>query len=96
MMDNDMRRKYGINLETFHELLVSQDNRCAICHTKFLSTKNADVPKSLWINIDHSHETGKVRGLLCTKCNLGLGSFSDNEKLLYSAANYLSLSKSKT
>ena len=76
-MDAYYRRTYGISLEIFNEMSKKQDYRCAICGaaTKLL--------------VDHNHETGKVRGLLCNNCNTGLGVFRDSIGILNSAANYI-------
>lgn len=60
-------------------LLRKQKNRCAICRKKFLKTPH----------IDHNHESGENRGLLCDDCNLGLGRFKDSVKTLKSAIKYL-------
>lgn len=54
---------YGITLEAYTEMLVSQFGRCAIC---------GDGPTRQNLNVDHCHETGKVRGLLCDPCNTAL------------------------
>ena len=62
-------------------LCVAQGNRCAICATAF-SAITAPC-------LDHCHESGRVRGALCEKCNLGLGLFGDSPERLVSAANYL-------
>lgn len=61
--DVELKRRYGINQEYFDRLLTIQDNKCAICDNIF--TKIA--------RIDHCHSTGKVRGLLCDRCNVHLG-----------------------
>lgn len=55
--------RYGVDVAKFNELLSIQDNSCAICKTVFTKTPH----------IDHCHTTGKVRGLLCSPCNTGLG-----------------------
>lgn len=72
------RRKYGLTLEDFDKLLAAQKGLCKICQQPM---KPAAV--------DHCHSTGRVRGLLCRKCNVGLGMFRDNPSLLRSAARYL-------
>lgn len=77
--DNQLSRKYGLNQEDLDDLINQQENRCAICGDEFQETPN----------IDHCHETGKVRGLLCRTCNVGLGHFKDNLELLQSAIRYL-------
>lgn len=64
-------------------MLARQDGRCAICRTTF--------PGGRWghFHVDHEHETGAVRGLLCTVCNIGLGYFDDSADRLAQAAAYL-------
>lgn len=80
--DNNKRlaRKYGVTEEAFGILWDSQMGRCAICQTTF----DEDRP-----HVDHDHETGEVRGLLCSLCNPGLGFFRDDPVMLESAAAYL-------
>lgn len=73
-------KKYGISYDDYLVMNKSQNGLCLIC-------KNKQVGKSL--AVDHCHETGNVRGLLCTKCNLGLGYFNDDINLLSSAIDYL-------
>jgi hypothetical protein len=75
--------KYGLTQEEYLELLKSQNFECAICETK--------EPKGRHNNwhIDHDHETGLVRSLLCWLCNSGLGKFKDSEELLFKAAEYV-------
>ncbi|WP_073837444.1 endonuclease VII domain-containing protein [Micromonospora sp. CB01531] len=72
------QRKYGISTEQFEEMLVGQSGLCSIC-------REAMKPPC----IDHDHDTGKARQLLCSNCNAGLGQFRDNPKLLDRAASYL-------
>ena len=76
---NSRIRKYGISPETYYEMLKNQGNECAICKGK--STRRA-------MNIDHDHKTGKVRGLLCDRCNLRLG-FIEDENFSEKALQYL-------
>jgi hypothetical protein len=76
------RRRYGIELEDYEALLEQQEGRCAICARFPLP----DVP----LNLDHDHATGKPRGLLCRRCNTGLGMFDDDTAALYAAIRYLS------
>ena len=80
--DQIMRQKYGISRREFDELLEFQGGGCAICG------KPLDV-MSRRMNIDHDHETGTVRGLLCTGCNTGLGHLGDNVEGLERALYYL-------
>ena len=80
-----LKRK-GLNPEDHAEYIQKHDGRCDIC---------GGDPDGRWkrLNIDHCHETGKFRGLLCQKCNRGLGLFSDDERLLAKAASYVKGSK---
>jgi len=69
-------------------MLEAQNHSCAIC--KALITLPDGKKSNRDAQIDHCHETGEIRGLLCPPCNKGLGHFRDNPKLLLSAAAYLS------
>lgn len=73
-------RKYGLTPETHQELLDSQGNSCALCRTPFDAAKP---------HIDHCHETGAVRGILCPGCNTGLGLLGDTPESLQRAAEYV-------
>jgi hypothetical protein len=77
-------KKYGLTLEQHETLLQRQDGVCAICHNSF----------GRYIHIDHDLSTGKIRGLLCHGCNVGLGHFKDRPDLLRSAALYLEIDRS--
>ena len=72
-----LKRKYGLTLEEFDELLASQGGGCAIC-----GRPDAD-------NVDHDHDTGRVRGILCFKCNVAVGQMDDDGDRLIAAAAYL-------
>lgn len=77
----DMRCKYGITIENKISMFANQHCKCAICGTVFRSVKEA--------NIDHHHDTGEIRWLLCFHCNSGLGMFNENPGLLRKAADML-------
>lgn len=83
MKNFDLIKLYGITLDQFNQIKQEQGNRCKICNT--------DEPKGRHncFHVDHCHSTGKVRGLLCNKCNVGLGSFKDDPEILKIAAEYL-------
>jgi len=74
---------YGLSWTDYQALLAYQDNVCAICRTD-QPGRNHDN----W-SIDHDHETGKIRGLLCHACNVGIGYFGDDPARLRAAAAYL-------
>ena len=78
-----LKNTYGITPEQYDAMLPAQNNSCAICRAK----KPGGRTKMFFI--DHCHTTGKVRGLLCMRCNTGLGLFLDNTKFLSSAISYL-------
>lgn len=78
-------RNYGLTLERFDEMRLEQNHRCFICHTHE-TEERLEV-----LNVDHDHETGEVRKLLCSLCNKGLGLFKDSPALLENAASYLRL-----
>lgn len=80
--ERDIKRLYGITPERLAEIYTLQNGKCAICRTSEL-----ELTKRL--HIDHNHETGNVRGLLCAKCNSGLGMFQDSIKILLNAVEYL-------
>lgn len=80
-----MKKRYGIDWERYNELLEKQDHKCAICG----SSDSQSERTSGKLFIDHCHSTGKVRGLLCSKCNHALGQFNDQEDLLLKAVEYL-------
>lgn len=79
---NHLMREYGISLDDYNKLLVIQQDKCAICGThKSLHDKG--------LCVDHCHVTGKVRGLLCLKCNRGIGFLKDDSELCLKAHHYL-------
>ncbi len=77
-----MRRWYGLTPEQIQALLTAQDNRCGLCGSRDWGIRGPSV--------DHDHATGIVRGMLCHRCNTGLGLFRDDEDLLEKAKLYLS------
>jgi hypothetical protein len=79
-----IKRTYGIDAETYYEMLAKQDHKCAICGTE----GNNSINKTKMF-IDHCHDSGEVRGLLCSKCNMALGNFNDDIDTLKNAINYL-------
>lgn len=73
-----LAQNYGLTPEDFRRMLTECDNKCQVC----------GEPGRL--NVDHCHETHRVRGILCVRCNTGIGSFRDEPELLIKAAAYLS------
>lgn len=79
-------KEHGLTVEEYDKMLKVQNGACKICKQKELYS-TSDTPPVL--AIDHDHKTGKVRGLLCSQCNQGLGKFRDNPDLLEAAIAYL-------
>lgn len=78
----NLQRRFKITLEEYNNLLSKQNECCAICHKHQSEFK-------IKLAVDHDHNNGKVRGLLCSNCNNGLGRFKDNKDLLSEAIKYL-------
>lgn len=76
-----LKSVYGITLKQYEELAAAQGGRCAICHDEKFGRRGVRR-----FAVDHDHKTGKVRGLLCGRCNVGLGLFDTEEKLLAAVA----------
>lgn len=72
-------QRYGIGVGQYRELVLAQEGRCALCAQ----------PLGARHEVDHCHSTGRVRGILCTGCNTGLGRFGDDPDRLREAARYL-------
>lgn len=81
-LDSYYKRQYKLTFEERLTLIKAQDYKCAICGTTLLD-------RGTHTHTDHDHDTGKVRGILCTNCNRGLGHFQDNEEFLMAAIKYL-------
>ncbi len=77
-----LKMKYGITFAEYNEMLAKQNGCCAICGKSPSGFKRK-------FHVDHDHATGKIRGLLCVRCNFGLGYFEENPLLLDSAKKYI-------
>jgi hypothetical protein len=84
---HNLRKSYGIDLQQYEAMGKAQNWNCAICGNPE-STKDKDGGPRM-MPVDHDHKTGKVRALLCTQCNRGLGMFTDSIERLKAAASYL-------
>ena len=78
---------YNLSQEAYDAMLKAQGGRCAVCGTTEVGSKSKNHQGFF---VDHCHETGQVRGLLCHSCNVGLGNFQDNIGKLEAAIRYLS------
>jgi hypothetical protein len=81
--NRELERKFGITRAEYDQMLVEQNGVCKLCDGK------DPYPGGRALSVDHDHETGKVRSLLCTHCNSGLGMFRDSPELLRAAADYI-------
>lgn len=80
--------KYGLSVEGYNELLESQNGVCAICQQPETFSIRGTVCE---LAVDHDHQTGKVRGLLCQHCNTAIGKFKEDPTLIRAAIDYLTL-----
>ena len=84
---NELKKSFGITIEQYDEMFKSQNGCCAIC-----KTHRSALPISL--AVDHCHISNKIRGLLCRRCNQGVGLFNDDHELMFCAAQYIQSNKS--
>lgn len=80
--NDNLLKRYGITPSQYDEMAKLQGNVCAICKK----------PETLFngkLHVDHCHLTGKVRALLCSQCNTGIGKFNDDVTALRNAAEYI-------
>ncbi len=90
MKNSHLLRKYGISIEQYDKILELQNNKCAICEYEFPESKN------IWNRpcVDHNHQTNKVRGILCRKCNIMLY-WWENPQMKEAAIRYLEVNETK-
>jgi hypothetical protein len=80
MREGHLKRTFGITQADYDALLEAQGGGCAIC---------GKAPGKISLHVDHDHETGEIRGLLCVGCNNALGQFHDDPRLLVRAIDYV-------
>lgn len=93
-LNSHLKRKYGITLEEYRELVVQQEGLCAICGEPPLipmGLKSRRQGRMIHVRlvVDHDHATGRVRGLLCGPCNRGIGFLRDDPATVAAALRYL-------
>jgi hypothetical protein len=81
-------KKYGLTLDDYFNLLDKQNHKCKICGVPSARAPGVGASPGI-LCVDHDHETNKVRGLLCSHCNTGLGLFFDDISNLENAIQYL-------
>jgi hypothetical protein len=79
-----LKYRYGITLDDYERLLAEQDGRCAIC-----GKLPKGIGREVRLHVDHDHDTGRVRGLICLKCNSALAQFGDSLEGVMKAVEYL-------
>lgn len=84
--NQELRKGFGISLDDYQRMLSDQGGQCGICGSTTGGTRHG---KDKAFAVDHCHETGKVRGLLCEACNQGIGKMKDDPVLLRKAADYI-------
>lgn len=79
-----LKCRYGLTEERYAEILASQNGVCALCWKPPSGTL-----RQTRLHVDHDHETGQIRGLLCNACNRALGQLGDNAEGIMNTLNYL-------
>jgi hypothetical protein len=82
------RHRYGISIPERNKMLLEQGGKCKICE-KIISFDGTAGSKDTTANVDHCHETGKVRAILCWPCNTAIGKLQEKPELLRKAARYI-------
>lgn len=77
-----LQKNFGITLEQFNEMFNSQEGKCRICNKHQSELR-------ITLAVDHNHQTGKIRGLLCDGCNRGIGFLKESKEILENAIKYL-------
>lgn len=79
----NLKSRYGLTVADRDAMVANQGGKCAICKRKESESRGGRLC------VDHCHDTGAIRAMICNECNVGLGRFSDNPLLLRAAANYI-------
>lgn len=82
VVSGKLKAMHGITLEQYEAIAASQNHACAICGTPQAEQKRK-------MAVDHHHGTGRIRGLLCHNCNVGIGNLKDSKQILTKALNYI-------
>ena len=88
-VERHLQRAFGMSLKEYREMEEEQNHCCAICGTTNPGTRKRNGASQSRFCVDHDHETGEIRGLLCTNCNRGIGLLGDTLERLEAAAAYL-------
>jgi hypothetical protein len=77
-----LKQRFGITMNEYEKMLAAVNGKCEICGAE--NSYNGHR-----LGIDHNHETGKIRGILCKSCNLGISALQENDSIIQSAAQYI-------
>lgn len=83
---HNLKRHFGITPDVYNSMFSAQNGLCALCGNPETALYKGNRRR---LAVDHDHTTGKIRGLLCTRCNNGIGAFGDSINLLKTAISYL-------
>ena len=85
---SNLKQRYGMSLDEYHSIITNQNFACPICEVEISETLGYKEKRP--VVVDHNHDTGEVRGILCSMCNMMLGHARENTNILYRAIVYLS------
>ena len=86
--EKNLRQRYNLSWDMYLDMLADQHGKCPICMNDL--DMDPDCPRSgLAPVVDHDHDTGRVRAILCADCNRGIGMFKENPDALWAAARYV-------
>lgn len=80
-----LKKRYGITADQYDQMVIDQEGVCAICKSNTAGGRGLNSR----LAVDHNHETGEVRGLLCGMCNQGIGMFKEDTEVMKKAIEYL-------
>jgi len=86
LKDKERERRFGINRQEYAEMFHAHNGACAICSQPETATRNGRIKA---LAVDHDHESGEIRGLLCSDCNTGIGKLKEDRDIMVSAIRYL-------
>lgn len=94
--ERDLKSRYGLSLEDYDKMTVAQQGQCAVCGIKEEMLKDVYKSHHARFCVDHNHETGEVRQLICHKCNTLVGYLETRAGILQKALDYLEKHKTTT
>ena len=83
----NLKQRFDMTIDQYNKMFLKQKGKCSICNSAETALDNKGCTK--YLAVDHNHDTGAIRGLLCSSCNTGIGLLGDSVKTLKSAIKYL-------